>query len=188
MLETGARITARRPGEWIARLLLGVPVLTETNLVAIHGGANVEGLEIERAGQRKIIACDGVVFTGQFRPETAVLATSHLKSDPGTGGPAIDQYWRASDPSYFVAGNLLRPVETADAAVEEEIVRELTAHPPDRVLLVSRDVREYGSRGFGIDYDLRVAGLLRARYRVEQVWHGERFEAVLFRNAEARHW
>ena len=45
MLETGARITARRPGEWIARLLLGVPVLTETNLVAIHGGANVEGLD-----------------------------------------------------------------------------------------------------------------------------------------------
>ena len=119
MLETGARITARRPGEWIARLLLGVPVLTETNLVAIHGGANVEGLEIERAGQRKIIACDGVVFTGQFRPETAVLATSHLKSDPGTGGPAIDQYWRASDPSYFVAGNLLRPVETAGVAWAE---------------------------------------------------------------------
>jgi len=78
------------------------------------------------------------------------------------------------------------PVETADAAVEAEIVREFTAHPPDRVLLVSRDVREYGSRGFGIDYDMRVAGLLRARYRVQQVWHGERFEAVLFRNAEAR--
>ena len=78
------------------------------------------------------------------------------------------------------------PVETADAAVEAEIVREFTAHPPDRVLLVSRDVREYGSRGFGIDYDMRVAGLLRARYRVQQVWHGERFEAVLFGNAEAR--
>jgi hypothetical protein len=46
---------------------------------------------------------------------------------------------------------------------------------------VSRDVREYGSRGFGIDYGLRIVALLRSRYHVERVWHGERFEAVLLR-------
>jgi hypothetical protein len=71
------------------------------------------------------------------------------------------------------------PVETADPAVESAIVRELTAHPPDRVLLVSRDVREYGSRGFGVDYDLRVAALLRNQYHAEQLWRGGRFEATL---------
>jgi hypothetical protein len=76
------------------------------------------------------------------------------------------------------------PVETADPAVEDTIVRELIAHPPDRVLLVSRDVREYGSRGFGIDYDMRVMAMLRDGYRVQQEWHGERFEAILFRKAE----
>jgi len=77
------------------------------------------------------------------------------------------------------------PVETADPAVEDVIVRELIAHPPDRVLLVSRDVREYGSRGFGVDYDIRVIALLRDRYRVQQEWRGERFEAILFRKAVA---
>jgi hypothetical protein len=71
------------------------------------------------------------------------------------------------------------PVETADPAVEDAILRELLAHPPDRVLIVSRDVREYGSRGFGVDYDLRVAALLRARYHAGQVWRGGRFEATL---------
>ncbi len=119
MIEAGPRITARRPGDWIARLLLGVPVLTETNLLAIHGGSMVEAVEVERAGRRLAIACDGVVFTGQFRPETAILAQSHLAVDPGTHGPAIDQYWRASDPQFFVAGNLLRPVETAGVAWAE---------------------------------------------------------------------
>jgi hypothetical protein len=119
MIEAGSRITARRPGDWVARLLLGVPVLTNTSLLAIHGGATVEAVEIERAGQRQTIACDGVVFTGQFRPETAVLADSHLALDPGTRGPMIDQYWRTSDPSFFVAGNLLRPVETAGVAWAE---------------------------------------------------------------------
>lgn len=71
------------------------------------------------------------------------------------------------------------PVETADAAVETAILRELLAHPPDRVALVTRDVREYGSRGFGVDYGLRIIALLHSRYRIEQTWHGDRFEAVL---------
>lgn len=73
------------------------------------------------------------------------------------------------------------PVETADPMVENAILRELTAHPPDRVLLVTRDVREYGSRGFGIDYDLQIMALLRARYRMESGWRSERFEGVILR-------
>jgi hypothetical protein len=73
------------------------------------------------------------------------------------------------------------PVETADATVEDAILRELIAHPPDRVLLVTRDVREYGSRGFGVDYDLRIKAFLRARYRMETGWRGEQFEGVILR-------
>jgi NADPH-dependent 2,4-dienoyl-CoA reductase/sulfur reductase-like enzyme len=119
MVEEGARIVARRPGDWIARHLFGVPVLTDTTLVAIHGGDRVEGVEIERAGRRERIACDGVVFTGRFQPETAILRTSHLTLDLGTGGPAIDQYFRCSDPRIFAAGNLLRAIETAGFAWTE---------------------------------------------------------------------
>jgi NADPH-dependent 2,4-dienoyl-CoA reductase/sulfur reductase-like enzyme len=119
MIEEGSRIIARRPADWIARHLLGVPVLTGTRLVAIHGRARVEAVEIEREGKRETIVCDGVVFTGGFRPETAILRESHLKLDPGTGGPAIDQYWRCSDPQFFAAGNLLRGVETAAVAWAE---------------------------------------------------------------------
>jgi hypothetical protein len=33
--------------------------------------------------------------------------------DPATGGPSIDHYGRLSDPTYYAAGNVLRPVETA---------------------------------------------------------------------------
>ena len=71
------------------------------------------------------------------------------------------------------------PVETANPAAEDSILRELNAHPPDRVLLVSRDVREYGSRGFGVDYDLRIKAFLLTRYRMETGWRGERFEGVI---------
>ena len=119
MIEEGPRIMARRPADWVARLALGVPVLTGTKLLAIRGLDRVEAVEIERDGRRQTIPCDGVVFTGRFRPETAILAGSHLEIDPGSGGPAIDQHWRCSDPAFFAAGNLLHPVETAGVAWAE---------------------------------------------------------------------
>lgn len=93
-------------------------------------------------------------------------------------GLTINYLTRTRTPLTF---HTFTPVETADATVETEILRELIAHPPDRVALVTRDVREYGSRGFGIDYGLRIVALLHSRYRVERAWHGDRFDAVLLR-------
>jgi hypothetical protein len=93
-------------------------------------------------------------------------------------GITINYLTRTRTPLTF---HTFTPVETADPLAEVAILREMTAQPPDRVLLVSRDVREYGSRGFGIDYDQRVMAFVRSRYRVESAWRGERFEAVLFR-------
>ena len=119
MIEENMRITARRPGDWVARGILGVPVWTGARLAAIHGQRRVEAVEIERAGKRQRVACDGVVFTGRFVPEAALLATSPIEIDPATGGPSIDQHWRCSDPAYFAAGNLLRPIETAGVAWRE---------------------------------------------------------------------
>jgi thioredoxin reductase len=73
MLEENPRISAQRPGGLIARFVFGVPVHTSTKLIAIEGRKNVEAVEIERRGKRVRIACDGVIFTGQFRPETALI-------------------------------------------------------------------------------------------------------------------
>lgn len=113
MIEQNARITARRPGDLIARYLFGVPVLTATRLIAIEGGSRVEGVVVEHGGVQHRIDCDGVVFAGEFRPESALLQPSHLALDPGSGGPVVDQYGRCSDPAFFACGNLVHPVETA---------------------------------------------------------------------------
>lgn len=119
MIEEGNRITAPRPADTVARLAFGVPVLTRTRLLGIQGREIVEAVEIERDGRREHIACDAVVMTGSFMPEAALLRTSHLELDPGSGGPVIDQHWRCSDPTYFAAGNLLRPVETSGVVGRE---------------------------------------------------------------------
>src|SRR3546814_7294688 len=46
-------------------------------------------------------------------PEATLVRMGHLAFDPHSGGPVVDQFGRCSDPAYFAAGNLLRPVETA---------------------------------------------------------------------------
>lgn len=113
LLESGARIVARRPADLVARLAFGVPVLTETRLIAIHGRVQVEAVTVERRGRQEIMACDGVIFTGRFVPEVALLDNGALECDRGSGGPVIDQYFRTSDPHCYAAGNMLHPVATA---------------------------------------------------------------------------
>lgn len=73
------------------------------------------------------------------------------------------------------------PVETAAPAVEANILRELEQKRPDRVVIVRRDVAEYGFRGFGQDYDLGVASYLRAHYRPEAQWREPKFFLVVLR-------
>ncbi|AZL57847.1 FAD-dependent oxidoreductase [Tabrizicola piscis] len=112
MIEPARRITARSPAIWLARLM-GVPVLLEATVDAIHGRTRVEGVQIDRRGTLQDMATDGVIVSGGFRPEATLLRLSHLEVDPGSGGPVIDLWGRLSDPAYFAAGNLLRGVETA---------------------------------------------------------------------------
>jgi NADPH-dependent 2,4-dienoyl-CoA reductase/sulfur reductase-like enzyme len=133
MIEAGERITARWPGDLLARHLFGVPVMLKTKLVRILGIDSVEGIDIEREGQVERLACDGIILTGSFRPETALVAPSSLAVDAGTHGPRIDQNMRCSDPAFFAAGNLLRGIETAGqcfregAAVADHILAALRA-------------------------------------------------------------
>jgi NADPH-dependent 2,4-dienoyl-CoA reductase/sulfur reductase-like enzyme len=118
MVEPGARITARHPAEGLP-WLLGIPLLLETELISIEGRDRVEGVVLAAGGAERRVETDGVIFTGRFRPEAALIRESHLVLDPATGGPEIDEYGRSSDPAVFAAGNLLRPVETAGWCWEE---------------------------------------------------------------------
>ena len=113
MIEPNARITAWRA----SRLLpgaLGVPLMLGDAITRIEGRTQVEAVEVaDRSGRTSRIEADGVIVTGQFLPEASLLRDSHLAVDSMSGGPCVDQFFRLSDPAYFAAGNLLRPVETA---------------------------------------------------------------------------
>jgi NADPH-dependent 2,4-dienoyl-CoA reductase/sulfur reductase-like enzyme len=136
MIEENDRVTVRQ----IMRpypALMGVPIRFGARNLQILGDQSVEAVTFTDAtGALQTIETDGVIVSGRFRPESALLSASHLLIDPGTGGPEIDQYGRASDPGYYCTGNLLRPVETSSwcwhEAVETaaRVARDL-AHPRD---------------------------------------------------------
>lgn len=113
IIEPGPRTTAWR-GSRLLPAVLGIPLMLETKIQRILGRSQVEAIQVsDRDGQTRLIETDGVIVSGQFVPEAPLVYSSHLTFDAASGGPEIDQFMRLSDPDYFAAGNLLRPVETA---------------------------------------------------------------------------
>jgi NADPH-dependent 2,4-dienoyl-CoA reductase/sulfur reductase-like enzyme len=119
MIEAAPRILAHRPADLVARHGLGVPVLLRTRLIAIEGAERVEAVRVERDGREERIACDGVVLTGRFVPESSLARGSGFAIDRGTGGPVIDSAWRCGEGVVFAAGNVVRPVEHSGFVARE---------------------------------------------------------------------
>ena len=98
--------------------VLRTPVLTRTKVVGIRGRGRVSAVEIEdqRFGVRREIACDTVVFTGDWIPDHELVRLGGIDLDPATLGPRVDGALSTNRGGVFAAGNLLHPVETADVA------------------------------------------------------------------------
>jgi len=112
IIEENQRITAYSALQLLPRIL-GTNILLGTKILDIEGKQQVTGVNvINSAGIKQHIECDGVIFSGEFTPEASLARIGHLEIDSSTQGPVIDQFGRCSDPVYFAAGNILRPVET----------------------------------------------------------------------------
>ena len=118
MIEARPRALARAPLTWFPKLG-GIPFHRGTDLVDIKGQNRVEAVTIRRNGSTEILACDGVLLTGQFTPESSLFLESGMGIDRGSSGPAVDQDGRSVNPIYFASGNVLRAVETGGWAFRE---------------------------------------------------------------------
>jgi glycerol-3-phosphate dehydrogenase len=99
----------------VADILTHTPIVTNTKISEIFGKKQVQGIEVLHAnGQKQYIDCDMIVFTGNWIPEHELARMGGLKINPATHGPVIDENYHSSIHGVFVAGNLLRGVETAD--------------------------------------------------------------------------
>ncbi|BBY60861.1 NAD(P)/FAD-dependent oxidoreductase [Mycolicibacterium sarraceniae] len=98
--------------------LMDVTIARRTRVTRIIGQPVVSGVEIQNldTGERRVVPCDTVVFTGDWIPDHEIARAAGLDIDPGTLGPAVDTALRTSRLGVFAVGNLLHPVDTADIA------------------------------------------------------------------------
>jgi thioredoxin reductase len=100
-----------------AALRYRVPLWTETEVVDIRGWPRVEEVELRsRGGESRRVACDTVVFTGDWIPDHELAVLGSLELDPGTRGPRVDSALRTSRAGVFAAGNVVQGAEPADVA------------------------------------------------------------------------
>ena len=192
MIEPRSHALARAPLHWFPTLV-GVPFHRGTDVVDIIGRDRVEAVTIRRNGELETLACDGVLLTGQFTPESALFLQSSIGVDTGSAGPAVDQYGRARDPLHFAAGNVLRAVETGGWAYREgraigrslaaDIGRDPEAAQPVPVtfddpvkLVVPNILRRAASlpaafRDFQLRFLRRAKGRLSLELEGREVWH-----------------
>ena len=106
-----------------------VPVLTGVDVAEIVGRRRVERVVLTNG---RTIACDAVVFTGDWIPDNELARRSGLAMNPAIKGPAVDAAFQTSRDHVFAIGNLVHRVASADRcaldgkAVAAEVARSIS--------------------------------------------------------------
>jgi len=93
-------------------------------------------------------------------------------------GVSLNYFARCPNPTGYY---LFIPAETANPAIERRVISSFERTRPERVVLVRRDLAEFGSAGFGVDYDRELAGYVRSHYEVEKAWNVRFFDLTVLR-------
>ncbi|MEV6575950.1 FAD-dependent oxidoreductase [Streptomyces sp. NPDC051577] len=118
--RAGADVVAVVTDRPRARALPGVPLLTATTVDELRGRGRLSGVAVRhRDGRSAVLACDTVVFTGDWIPDHELARRGGVALDPGTRGPGVDASFRTGTPGVFAVGNALRGVERAATAASE---------------------------------------------------------------------
>ncbi len=109
MIEEESRINMYAPLKPATEKLLGIPIITNTKHITIEGQEkNISGVTIHKGDKEEFIECDGVIFTGLFTPEGALMQESFERFNVRNNSAFVTQNFQTCDPRFFVAGNALR--------------------------------------------------------------------------------
>lgn len=78
------------------------------------------------------------------------------------------------------------PIEIATPINEKRITDSLRETKPDAIVMVSRDMSEYGYKGFGIDYAKGIWSYLTRDYEPVETWKSDSFTMTLATRADLR--
>ncbi len=107
-----------------------VPIHTGVDIAEIVGRRRVEAVVLTD-GRR--IACDTVVFTGDWIPDHELARSAGLPMLPIAKSPIVDDSWHTEQRGVFAIGNLIHPADTADVCALDG--RAVAAHVMDWLTL-----------------------------------------------------
>jgi len=177
-----------------------VPLLTGVDVAEVVGRGRVDGVVLTDGTH---IACDTVVFTGDWVPDHELARSGGISMVPGSLSPVVDAGLHTERPGVFAIGNLVHPAETADICALDG--RHVAASVLDWLTLrtwplavspieVTAPIRwaAYDARGITLRVDEVARGRLRLSRAGEAVWVGhERLyvpnRSISIRDAEVLH-
>jgi thioredoxin reductase len=114
------------------RFALGIwyrfKLITKTEIVEVLGDNRVTGVRIRRAGVESVIACDTIVFTGNWIPDNELARRGGFDIDITHKSPLVDATSQMQRPGIYAIGNLVLPIKAADqCAVDAKIVARKVA-------------------------------------------------------------
>jgi len=109
MLDESKTINSYGIFKCLTNYILRIPVKTGIKIIAIEGkDKNVEGVRISKDGKEEFIKCDGVIFSGTFTPQSAIMQTSFDKFNHTNNSLHVTQNFQTYNEDFFVVGNALR--------------------------------------------------------------------------------
>jgi thioredoxin reductase len=133
-VKTVAMLTDKNKHETVGlvRFALGIwyrfKLLTNTEIVEILGDKRVMGVRIRRGNVESVIACDTIVFSGNWIPDNELARRGGFDIDITHKSPLVDATSQMQRPGIYAIGNLVLPIKAADqCAVDAKIVARKVA-------------------------------------------------------------
>jgi len=117
---------------------------------------------------RAAILTDAIRFLRRGELETLVVMPEGL---------TLNYFTDLRNPTGF---HTFTPAEL-DTTTERRAIAALERNPPGVVVLLSRDVSEFGFRGFGLDYGKELLAYLHRNYTPARRWQSPRFQLLVLR-------
>lgn len=175
LLPVGLVCVAVLVSEDLPRMLrAGAPGRTAFALaaLAICSGAGLETLRATiRENERRVVAVEsprGTLRLPESQTGVAEMVRSLSALSPSARLLVIPEgagvnFLSGLAPADAMSSHL--PMEIPDDDADRRLLDALRGRPPDLVLVIAREMAEFGYQGFGRDYALRTAAWLSREYR-----------------------
>ena len=133
-VKTIAMLTEKKQHETIGlvRFALGLwyrfKLMTKTEIVEVLGDSRVTGVRIRRGAIESVIACDTIVFTGNWIPDNELVRRGGFAIDSTYKSPIVSANAQIAGTMIYAVGNLVLPIKAADkCAVDARAVAKKVA-------------------------------------------------------------